>query len=113
MVYERLGDEELKFNIFKLKLADFSNITDETLFEQIFGCTLVTLANKLINTTNKEKSQIIVNDTKKNKYKLFEEDDDDDDDDDYVIQSKDQHIDLSDAVNFILNFNETVQLGMV
>ena len=104
------GDEELKFKIFKLKLADLSNIIDEKLFEQIFGYTFLTLANKLINTTNKEKNQIIVNDIEKNKYKLFEEKDDDDH---YVIQSRDQRTDLFDAVNFILNFNETIQLDLV
>ena len=58
-------DKEVKFKIFKLKLADLSNIIDKKLFEQILGYTLVTLANKLINTTNKEENQIIVNDIKK------------------------------------------------
>ena len=61
------GDKELKFKIFKLKLADLSNIIDEKLFEQIFGYTLITLANKLINTRNKEENQIIVNNIKKKK----------------------------------------------
>ena len=56
------GDKELKFEIFKLKLANLSNIIDEKIFEQIFGHTFETLANKLINTTNKEENQIIVND---------------------------------------------------
>ena len=47
-------------------------------------------------------------------YKLFKEDDnDDDDDDDYVIQSKDQRINLFDAVNLIVGFNETIQLDLV
>ena len=45
-------DKELKFKIFKLKLALMSNEIDEKLFEQIFGDPLETLANKLINTTN-------------------------------------------------------------
>ena len=48
----------------------------EELFAEIFGYTLITLANKLINTTNKEKNQIIVHDIEKNKKKLYEEDDD-------------------------------------
>ena len=39
-------DKELKFKIFKLKLAHLSNIIDEKLFEQIFGHTFETLANK-------------------------------------------------------------------
>ena len=38
-----------------------SNEIDKKLFEQIFGHTLETLANKLINTTNKKENQIIVN----------------------------------------------------
>ena len=49
-------DKELKFKIFKLKLAHLSNITDEKFFEQIFGHTLIKLADKLIITTNKEEN---------------------------------------------------------
>ena len=49
------GDKELKFKIFKLKLAHLSSETDENLFEQICGLTLETLANKLINTTKKRR----------------------------------------------------------
>ena len=37
-----------------------SNNIDEKLFEQIFGHALIKLADKLINTTNKEENQIIV-----------------------------------------------------
>ena len=61
------GDKELKIKIFKLKLADLSSIIDKEIFEQIFSHTFETLANKLINTTNKKENQIIVNDIKKNK----------------------------------------------
>ena len=55
------GDKELKFKIFKLELAHLSNIIEKKIFEQIFGHTFETLANKLINTTNREENQIIVN----------------------------------------------------
>ena len=48
------GDKELKFKIFKIKLAYLSNFIYEELFAEIFGYTLVTLANKLINTTKKK-----------------------------------------------------------
>ena len=48
------GDKELKFKHFKLKLAYLSNVIDKRLFGQIFGQTFETLANKIINTTNKE-----------------------------------------------------------
>ena len=61
------GDKELEFKIFKLKLAHLSNIIDKKLFKQIFGHTFETLANKLINTTNKEENKIIVNNINENK----------------------------------------------
>ena len=70
------------------------------------GHTLETSANKLLNTTNKEENQIIVNNINKNKDKLYEQDDFSDD-------QNDQHINLIDAVDLILNFNETIQLDLV
>ena len=53
-------DKELKWKYFKIKLVYLSNEIDEKLFEQIFGHTLIKLADKLINTTNKKENQIIV-----------------------------------------------------
>ena len=50
-----------------------SNIIDEKLFKQIFGHTFETLANKLINATNKEENQIIVNNINKNKEKVYKQ----------------------------------------
>ena len=47
-----------------------SNEIDKKLFEQLFGHTLIKLAVKLINTTDKEENQIIVKDLKKIK-KIF------------------------------------------
>ena len=67
------GDKELNFKIFKLRLAHLSNIIDEKLFKEIFGHTFETLANKLINTTNKEENQIIVNNINKNKEKVYKQ----------------------------------------
>ena len=64
------GNKELEFKIFKLRLAHLSNIIDEKLFKQIFGHKFQTLANNLINTTNKEENQIIANNINKNKEKL-------------------------------------------
>ena len=86
-----------------------SNDIDEKLFEQIFGHTLIKLADKLINTTNKEENQIIVKNIDKNKKKLFEmhpfyK---------WVIQPNSERIDLIDAYKFILDFNETIQLDLV
>ena len=68
------GNKESEFKIFKLKLAFLSNIIDKRIFKQIFDHTFETLANKLINTTNKEENQIIVNNISENKKKLYEED---------------------------------------
>ena len=50
-----------------------SNEIDKKLFEQIFGHTLIKLADKLINTTNKEENQIIVNNINKNKEKVYKQ----------------------------------------
>ena len=68
-----------------------------------------TLANKLINTTNKEENQIIVNNINKNKEKLHEEGDSYN----YVIQPSERSVDLIDAIKLILNFNETIQLDLI
>ena len=89
-----------------------SNIIDEKIFEQIFGNTFETLVNKLTNTTNKEENQITVNDIKKSKDKLFEEDETDPFYK-FVNQPSNRRIDLIDAVNLILDFNETIQLDLV
>ena len=79
-----------------------SNIIEEMLFKQIFGHTFETLANKLINTTNKEENQIIVKNIEKNKDKLFEMDEFND----WVIQPSDRRINLKDSIDLILDFNE-------
>ena len=73
------------------------NIIDEKLFEQIFGHKLETLTNKLINTTNKEENQIIVNNINKNKNKLYEKDDFRD----WAIQSNDQCINSIYVIDLI------------
>ena len=102
-------DKELESKIFKLKLLHLSNIIDKKLFEQIFGHALIKLADKLINTTNKEENQIIVNNINKNKNKLYEKDDFRD----WAIQSNDQRINSIYVIDLIQNFNETIQLDLV
>ena len=82
-----------------------SNGIDEKLFKQIFGHTLETLANKLINTINKEENQIIVNNINKNEEKLYEECETSYGRD-WMIHPNSQRIDLIDAIKLILNFNE-------
>ena len=101
---EGYGDKELEFKVFKIRFAHLSNIIEKKLFKQIFGHTFETLANKLINITNKEENQIIVNNINKNKEKLHEEDDSYN----YVIQPSKRRIDLIDAIKLILDFNETI-----
>ena len=70
------------------------NIIDKKLFEQIFGHTLEALANKLINTTNKEENQIIVKNINENKEKLYKMDPFHD----RVIQPNSQCINLIDVL---------------
>ena len=99
------GNKELEFKIFKLKLAHLSNIIDKKLFKQVFGHAFETLANTLINTTNKKENQIIVININENKEKLYEEDKMCYD---YVIQPNDRRINLIDTINLILDFNKTI-----
>ena len=49
------------------------NEIDEKLFKQIFGHTLLKLADKLINTTKKKENHIIVKNINANKIKLDEQ----------------------------------------
>ena len=80
-----------------------SKIIDEKLFEQIFGHTFMKLANKLINT-KKEENQMIVNNIKENKEKLFKKYKMHD----YVIQPATRRVNLIHAIKLILDFNETI-----
>ena len=106
--YNDFGDKELKSKYFKIELVDMPNEIDEKLIEQIFGYILETLANTLINTTNKEENQIIVKNINKNKDKLYEMDSPSN----FLIQPNDQRINLIDAIKLILDFNETIQLDL-
>ena len=80
-----------------------SHDIDGNLFEQIFGHTLIKLADKLINTTNKEENQIIIKNIEKNKDKLFEMKDYSNE---WVIQPNSQRINLLNTIDLILDFNE-------
>ena len=85
-----------------------SNEIDEKLFQTIFGHTLVKLADKLINTINKEENQIIVKNINGNKNKLLEKDNFGD----WMIQPSDRLVNLKDDIDLILDFNED-QLDLV
>ena len=86
-----------------------SNDIDEKLFEKIFGHTLIKLADKLINTTDKEKNNINVKNIEKNKDKLYEKGEFND----WVIQPSNNGINLDNAIDLILDFNKTIQLDLV
>ena len=86
--YKDYDDKDLKSKFFKIKLADMSNEIDEKLFEQIFGHTLIKLADRIINTTNKEENQIIANSINENKDKRLEINDFND----WVIQPNNQRL---------------------
>ena len=99
-------NKELNITIFKAKAAYILNDLDEQLFEKMFGHTFVALADKLINTTNKEENKIIIDDTKKNRDKVYKQDDCSN----FVIQPSYKRGDLVDAVKIIINFNEVLSL---
>ena len=104
--YEDYEDnKETNLRLFKLKLAHIFN-DDDNLFTKIFGLTSVELADKLINTTSKEKNQMLVNDIEINRDKIFEQE--------YgkyhiLVQPPHKRNDLLDAVKVILEFNKTTQ----
>ena len=89
-----------------------SNVIGKKLSEQIFGHTLEKLANKLINTTNKEEKQIIVKNINANKKKSSQ-------------KRKSVPLSLCDpirlskyylkikAIKLILDFNESELKGLV
>ena len=90
-----------------------SNEIDKKLFKQIFDHTLIKLADKLINTANKEEeNQIVVKNISNNKEKLYEQDETDPFHD-RVIQPNSRSIDLIDAIKLLLDFDETIQLDLV
>ena len=99
-------DKELNPRIFKAKAVYILNDLEEKLFEKIFGHTFVALADKVINTTNKEENKIIIDDIKKNRDKIYKQDDFSN----FVIQPAYKRGDLLDAVKIIINFNEVLSL---
>ena len=82
-----------------------SNEIEKKLFGKIFGHALLKLVDKLISTTNKEDSQIIVKNINVNKKNLQERKKTKPYD--YVIKPTYRHINLMKAIKFILDFNES------
>ena len=88
-----------------------SNIIDKKLFEQIFGHTLIKLADKLINTTNKKENQIIVKNINANKIKLNEQKKPFPYD--YMIQPTYWHVNLIKTIKLVSDFNESELKNLV
>ena len=99
-------NKETNLRLFKLKIAHVSNDVDDNSFKEIFGLTVVKLADKVINTTSKEENQMLINDIKKTEDKIFEEDEVSK----FVIKQAYIRRDLLDTVKAILQCNETIQL---
>ena len=68
---------------------------------------VIKLVDELINTKNKEKNQIIVNDICKDEDKLYKKYEFGD----WVIQAQ-QRFDLKYTIDLILNSNKTIQLDL-
>ena len=99
-------NKETNLRLFELKFAYIFNDVDDNLFKEIFGHRSVKLADKLINTRNKEENQILINDIEKTKIKFSEQDKYSK----FLIQPTHKRGDLLDTVKIILKFNEVLSL---
>ena len=97
-------NKEIYLGLFKVKLGHIFNDVDDNLFTKIFDFTSVELADKLINTTSKEDSQMIIDHIEIKKDKIFEREYGK-----FVIQPPHKRTDLVDTVKVILEFNKTIQ----
>ena len=97
-------NKDINLRLFKLKFVHILNDVDDNLFTEIFGLTSVELADKLINTTSKEDNQILIDLIETNKDKIYKQVYGQ-----YVFQPSHKRVDLFDAVEVILKFNETIR----
>ena len=81
------------------------NDSNKKLFKQVFGHTLIKLANKLRNTTDKKENQIIVKNINANKKKLNKQEKKTPYD--WVIQPSYRRINLKKTIKLVLDFNES------
>ena len=91
-----------------LKIGYVLEELDEKLFEKTFCHTSVELADKLMDTTSKEENQMLVNDIKINRDKIFEQDEFNK----FVIKQAHKRGDLLDTVRVILKFSEILSLDL-
>ena len=100
-------DKDLNYKLFKAKAAYLLNDLDEHLFEKKIGCKFATLVEKLRNTVDKkEENQIIIDDIKNNRDKIYNE---------YKYDKSviEQIGGLSDAVKLILEVNKILTSNKV
>ena len=106
---EKIGLFKKEIIQMRIGMRDYpgNKFFDEQLSEEVFSHAFVALADKLINTTNKEENQIIINDIQENGDKLYEQDDSNN----FVIQPGYKSGDLIDAAKIIIEFNEALSLN--
>ena len=98
-------NKDINLKLFKIKLTRVLNDANNNLFKKIFSIAPVKMADMLINTTKKEKNQMVINNIEIKKYKIFEQDKNSQ----YVIKSAHKRDDLLDTIKVILDFNKTIQ----
>ena len=67
-------NKDVNYKIFKAKAVYLLDELNEELFEKVYGCNFTVLVERLINTIDKkEENQIIIDDIKNNRSKIFKE----------------------------------------
>ena len=67
-------NKDLNYKTFKAKAAYLSTDLDKEIFKKVCNCNFVALVEKLINTVDKkDENQIIIDDIKNNRSKIFKE----------------------------------------
>ena len=97
-------NKKINLRLFKLKPAHILNNVDDDLFKEIFDFKSVELADKLINITSKEDTQMIIDHIETKKDTIFEQKYSQ-----FVIQPAYKRDDLLDAVKIVQYFNKTIQ----
>ena len=100
------SNKDLNYKIFKAKAAGLVSKINKEIFKKLYGCNFIALAEKLINTVDKEENQTIVNGIKNNKNKIYRKYKFDE----VVVKHRGK---LIDAVKIILEINEALNPNKV
>ena len=95
------NNKDLNYKISKAKAARLLINFNKEIFKKVYGCNFIALAEKLINTVDKEENRTIFNDIKNNENKIYREYKFDED----VVEHRG---DLDDAAKVILEINEAL-----